>query len=339
MSWALPALAWFLSCLVAVAGMSYILIPALARWGRLDYPTERSSHTRPTLRGGGLAIVLVLSAPILFNQWLLLGDLRKALLFLLAFLLLAGVSWRDDRKSLPVMLRLFAQILAVIAGISASPSIAVLHNSIPLAVSYLVTGLLWIWFINLFNFMDGIDGLSGTETASIGAGVTLVIIATGAMWPMGWLAMALTGAGCGFLIWNWNPAKLFLGDVGSVPLGFLIGFVLLTLAANGQTTAAVILPLYYLVDSTTTLVARAMNREPVWRAHRTHAYQLAAAATSHRRVVTLILALNICLCGLSVISAAADNSLTSAATFVVGLILTVGLVLHFRSIGAPGRSR
>jgi len=121
---------------------------------------------------------------------------------------------------------------------------------------HLFAALAWIWFINLYNFMDGIDGITGVETATIGLGLTLVSLVAGLAAPVAGLGMAMAGAACGFLLWNWTPAKLFLGDVGSVPLGFLAGFLLLYLASEGHLAPAIILPLYYLFDAMATLLRR-----------------------------------------------------------------------------------
>ena len=151
-------------------------------------------------------------------------------------------------------------------------------------------GLGWVWFINLFNFMDGIDGISGVECLGIGLGVAVIAALDGVPSGHGSLGICLAAAAAGFLIWNWHPAKVFMGDVGSVPLGFLIGWLLLDMAAAGAWAPAVILPAYYLADATITLLRRLLRGAAPWQAHRDHFYQQATqAGRSHARVASLTL--------------------------------------------------
>jgi UDP-N-acetylmuramyl pentapeptide phosphotransferase/UDP-N-acetylglucosamine-1-phosphate transferase len=140
------------------------------------------------------------------------------------------------------------------------------------------SALLWVWFINLYNFMDGIDGITVVETLGLGLGIAAVVALAGSA-ADGTVVLALiaAAAAAGFLRWNWHQAKLFLGDAGSVPLGFVMGWLLLGLAARGYWAPALILPLYYLADATLTLLRRIARRERFWQAHRTHFYQRAAA--------------------------------------------------------------
>src|SRR5262249_3508936 len=147
--------------------------------------------------------------------------------------------------------------------------------------------LLWIWWINLFNFMDGIDGLAGSEAAAIGGGLLLFANLSAAADPDLVLpAAVLTGAAVRFLAWDWSPAQIFLGDVGSAPLGYLLGYLLLGFAARGHWKIALILPLYFLADATITLGRRLLRGERVWQAHRDHYYQRAVRhGLSHSAVV------------------------------------------------------
>lgn len=336
---ALIAVAWFAGCMATTWFLVRLLIPRLAAWGRVDRPNERSSHSAPVLRGGGLAVVLVLIPAVAINAWLLADRTLSAPLLLLAgFCGLATISWRDDRKSLPVAVRLAAQIAAVALGFAAMPQLVlVFQGYLPPAADHLVAGLAWVWFINLYNFMDGIDGISGAETASIGVGLVLVVMAAGLAMPIAGLGAAFAGAACGFLLWNWTPARLFLGDVGSIPLGFIAGFALLCLAANGHLVAAVILPLYYLFDATLTLLRRLARGEPVWRAHRSHAYQIAASATSHPAVVRRIIVLNAVLILLALgVAIFAGNAVVAGGGLALALAATGALVAHFRAMGAAG---
>ena len=185
------------------------------------------------------------------------------------------------------------------------------------------SGLLWLWFVNLFNFMDGIDGISGVEAGSVGLGLAAVAVLLG--WPAlpAALALVLAAVAAGFLVWNWAPAKLFLGDVGSVPLGYLLGWLLLSTAAAGQWAVALILPLYYLLDATLTLARRLRRGEKFWRAHREHFYQRAVqGGLGHAAVALRIGLANGGLILLALLAAKGYPWLALAAALgVVGVLL------------------
>jgi len=190
-----------------------------------------------------------------------------------------------------------------------------------------IVGLVWVWAVNLFNFMDGIDGIAGTEAASIGAGLLVfTTFGAGANSVLALLCAALLGGSIGFLVWNWSPARIFLGDVGSAPLGYLLGFLLLGLAARGFWKIALILPLYFLADATITLGRRLLRGERVWQAHREHFYQLAVRrGLSHAAVVKRIIAADVVLigCGWAAENGWGTISLIVAAATVATLLLAL----------------
>ena len=293
-----------------------VLIPILTRREILDRPNERSSHRVPTPRGGGIAVVgSILLAWAVFAR----TESVPSGVFgiVLGAVLLAAVSWLDDLRGLSPVVRLLAQAAAVAVGILVLPG--------PRDLFYLAAiGLVWIWWINLFNFMDGIDGLAGTEAAAIGAGLLLFAsVGAGADSALRTLAAALTGAAIGFLVWNWSPAKIFLGDVGSVPLGYLLGFLLTDLAVRGYWKIALILPLYFLADATITLARRLLRGERVWQAHREHFYQQAVRrGLGHAAVAKRVIAADLMLvaCGW-----AAENGWT--ATALAASAATVAILL------------
>ncbi len=304
-------MSWFLlaaACAV-VAALSWAatwgVLRGLVRFGIYDRPNARSSHERRKPRGGGLALV-----PVLLIAWIAavnwLGEAPPGFWpVLTGAAVLAIVSWIDDIKSLPVVSRLMVQALAVGFGIVAMDGAGPLFQGLlpPLADRFLA-GLLWLWFVNLFNFMDGIDGIAGVEAGSLGLG--LVLVGAVAAWPgvQVTLPALLVAATMGFLVWNWAPAKLFLGDVGSVPLGYLLGWLLLNAAASGAWAPALILPLYYFADATITLIKRGAHGAKVWRAHREHFYQRAVqGGASHGRVAAQVLACNAVLIVLAVAAA------------------------------------
>lgn len=268
-----------------------LLISILTRRRILDHPNERSSHRAPTPRGGGIAVIasLVLAWAVLIAA----GAAPSSVLRIVAgTIFLAVVSWIDDLRGLAPLVRLIAQTVAVAIGLSVLPEP---HGVLPVAS----TGVLWVWWINLFNFMDGIDGLAASEAAAIGAGLLLFASLGASPDPaLRGLAAAVIGAAIGFLVWNWSPARIFLGDVGSVPLGYILGFVLLGLALGGHWKIALILPLYFLADATFTLARRLFRGARVWQAHREHFYQQAVRrGLGHAAVVKRVIAADLLLIG------------------------------------------
>jgi len=303
-------------------------LPALLRRAAvLDRPNERSSHAMPTPRGGGIAVVSAVAA-----AWIVFwaaGVLSVASLAIAAGMLaLAAVSWIDDLKGLPPGWRLIAQVAVVAMGLWALPAGLLFQGWLPPRFDAIAGALAWIWFVNLFNFMDGIDGIAGSEAAAIGVGLVLIAgFGIGRDPGIAALGAVVAAAALGFLVWNWAPAKIFLGDVGSVPLGYVLGFLLLGLAARGWWKAALILPVYFLADATLTLLRRLARGERVWQAHREHFYQRAVQrGLTHDAVVRRVIAADIMLIGCAW---AAENEwgftvLALAALTVAALLAELG---------------
>lgn len=288
---------WSLAAALAVAGGAGTVLalrrvlPWLLRRQILDRPNDRSSHKVPTPRGGGLATTPVITGLLLVLA-LHLGSLPLGLLAGGALALLA-ISWVDDRRGLPALPRFLTHAAAIAVFLVALPvSATVLGGLVSVAFERVLLGLGWLWFVNLTNFMDGIDGITGVETASLGLGVALVATVGGTphasvVVPAGVMVAAV---GAAFLTFNWHPARLFLGDSGSVPFGLVLGGLLLLLALDGQLAAALILPAYYLADATITLGRRALRGEKVWQAHRQHFYQRAVQGGRRHDQVSLVIA-------------------------------------------------
>ena len=324
MNWTLFAVVVVIVFVASFVGTGLIL-RLLKSQAILDHPNERSSHVTPTPKGGGIAVVAAVLAGWVGISW----DTPAAAISLsvaAAALALAAFSWLDDLKGLSPLWRLLGQGVAVAFVLSFTPSVKPFFGGLlPGALDGLAAGLLWLWFINLFNFMDGIDGLAGVETAALGLGIALVAAAAGMSPAFVIYGLALLAGALGFLWWNWHPARIFLGDVGSVPLGFLIGWLLLVLAKNGHWQAALILPLYYLADATITLIRRFLRGEKVWQAHREHFYQQAVIrGLSHADVVRHVLALNLVLVLLAVAAAAGWGWVS-----LIGAVIAVSWLLFF----------
>src|SRR5262245_45908947 len=270
--------------IAAVAAiLSYLGIAAMIGWLRaraLAKPNHRSSHTAPTPQGAGIVIVpaalLTCGVALAVSGAPWPGSAPYAMLVAVAALALTALGFADDTRSLSVAPRLAAQFLAVAGAIALMPSwLRILPESFPLVLERMLTVGAALWFVNLFNFMDGIDLISATETVAITLGIVL-LAALGLVPPAyAILAAALGGAVAGFVPWNTPPARLFLGDAGSIPIGFLLAVLLVHVAGSGLAAAALILPLYYVADATITLMRRLARGERVWQAHREHFYQQA----------------------------------------------------------------
>ncbi len=280
-----------LAVLIGTAWLTGVVMGWLRRRDILDHPVERSSHQVPIPRGGGLALI-----PLVLVAWLVLaamGEAPRGTNAIIAIAaLLAIVSWRDDRSGLGVGWRLATHFAAVALGVLALPDAApVFQGLLPPVVDRLAAVLVWVWFVNLYNFMDGIDGITCTETIFLGLGAAVVwLLADAGAQGAPMLALIAAAGAAGFLCWNWPRAKIFLGDVGSVPLGFMMGWLLLSMASKGLWAPALILPLYYLADATLTLLLRTGRGERIWRAHRQHFYQRALAPDGDHGAVLVLIA-------------------------------------------------
>jgi len=302
----------------------------LLRRDIMDRPNERSSHDTPTPRGGGIGLMTALLPAWIAGAFLFApGPLTTAdWLLPLAAAALAGVSWIDDLRDVGALPRLAAQFAAAIAGVLVLPGL-VFQGLCPPWLDATLAVIGWVWFVNLFNFMDGIDGISGVESIAIAAGVVLTGVVLSIV-PGGMTAQALAvaAATAGFLAWNWHPAKIFLGDIGSVGLGYLLAWLLLALAAMGEWEAALILPLYYLADATITLLRRLARKEKVWQAHREHYYQQAVQnGRSHARVSAAVATTNLALVALALAAAATPDGVFFPVILIFGAaVLVVGLL-------------
>jgi Fuc2NAc and GlcNAc transferase len=291
--------------MVAAAFVVSVLITGLTRKmalsrGVLDLPNERSSHTEPTPRGGGASIVLTTSAALIVLA--ALGALQFDVLMALGGggLAVAAVGFFDDRHTISAKVRIavhFASAGWALAWLGGVPPLQVGHHAVDLGWLGYVLGTLGItWTLNLFNFMDGIDGIAATEAVFIcsAAALLMPVADTASVVPVA--ALTFAAACCGFLVWNWPPARIFMGDIGSGYVGFVIA--VLALVAARENPAAVwiwlILGGVFFVDATVTLLQRLARREAVYEAHRSHAYQwLARRWGSHLRVTLAVLAVNL----------------------------------------------
>jgi UDP-N-acetylmuramyl pentapeptide phosphotransferase/UDP-N-acetylglucosamine-1-phosphate transferase len=354
----LPAVApaVFLGTLVLGAGaaaltalMIVLLRPLLLRYA-LARPNARSLHQAPTPQGGGIAVLGVAClAALLGGLWPIggtapLGEpgLMRLGLVVVAALAMALVGLVDDLRPLPPLPRLVLQLLCVAGVVAALPDGTRVLPFVPLGAERILLVVGGAWFVNLVNFMDGMDWMSVVEMLPITA-VLLLCWACGRLSaPAGLMALGLCGGLAGFAPFNRPVARLFLGDVGSLPIGLLAAFCLFDLAGReggsggpGGLAAAILLPLYYIADSGLTLVWRLKRGDRVWEAHRQHFYQVAVArGLSVRAVLARVLATNLALAGLAGLSLWADAWPAALLLLGLGAGIVAALLVNLRS-GRP----
>lgn len=310
-----------------------LLRPWLARYA-MAQPNSRSSHREPTPQGGGIAVVvatlLVAWGAVAVWPAVVQNQGAEFVAVSAATALLAVVGARDDLRSLPATMRLAMQCVAVGTVIAALPGELQVVPQVPWWIERAGLFLGGVWLVNLVNFMDGVDWMTVAEFVPVtGALVLLGLSGTIGLLPS-LVAAALLGAMIGFAPFNKPVARLFLGDVGSLPLGLLLGWLLLQLAAKGHLAAALILPLYYLADATITLACRITRGEPIWRAHRTHFYQRATDnGFSVTAIVTRVLLVNLALAALAAMTIAAHAALVSLAALAASIAVVSGLLVTF----------
>lgn len=291
----------------AVAGLAFAFALVATWWvrrlalahGMLDQPNERSSHVVPTPRGGGIAIVSasLLALGALFACGIV--DVQLALALALGGGAVAFVGFLDDRRSLPASLRALVHVIAAAGAVTllgGLPPLQIGSRLVDLGfMGDLLAVVAVVWTVNLFNFMDGIDGIAGSEAVFVAlAGAALCALA-GVAPAAAAGALVVGAASLGFLVWNWPPARIFMGDVGSGYVGFAIAVI--ALAATREAPAALfqwwILGGVFFVDATVTLLRRIVRGERFLLAHRTHAYQWVVRRwRSHGTVTIAVLLLN-----------------------------------------------
>ena len=321
------------SAAIATAALLALLRPMLARVA-LAAPNARSSHRQPTPQGGGIAVIAVtiaISAIAVFGTSTFPSGIAERLLPVFgAALLLAAVGALDDIFSLGTVPRLVVQGIAVAIVLAALPADL---RVVPWLPEWLERGLLFgggVAFVNIVNFMDGIDWMMVVEVVPITVGVALI----GALVPLPPeaipVSLALGGAMIGFAPFNRPVARLFLGDVGSLPIGLLLGWLLALVASAGHLAAAIVLPLYFIADATVTMLRRLRAGERLWEAHRTHFYQRAGDnGFSTTQIVARVFAVNVGLVALAVTSVVVPSRATCIGAVAVACALVAWVMASF----------
>src|SRR5262245_3200344 len=288
--------------------------------GTLDHPNERSLHTEPTPRSGGMAILVSILVGLLVaaigyaihpppKGFLPKGLSSESVWIVVSIVLITTVSFYDDRKSLPIGLRFIVQATAafiVVWGVGLSMNSIRIPGVGPVSLGWYagpVSILFLLWMTNLYNFMDGMDGFAGGMT-SLGFGF-LTYLSWKANHPFMLLITAVVSmSAVGFLFHNFPPARIFMGDVGSIPIGFTAGTLMLLGIRDGLFDFWVPMLIFspFILDATVTVLRRAWRRHRVWEAHREHYYQrLVLSGWSHRRTVLVEYLVMLCSGGLALL--------------------------------------
>jgi UDP-N-acetylmuramyl pentapeptide phosphotransferase/UDP-N-acetylglucosamine-1-phosphate transferase len=319
------------SAMLMCIALIIFLRPVFKRYA-LARPNARSSHTIPTRQGGGIAVVaatIVVSVGILYTASDKAGTIPLAIVFS-AVVLIAIVGTVADIYPDYVVPRSLLQAIAVAAVIFSLPDGLRVAPLLPWWVERALLVFGGLWFVNLVNFMDGLDWMTVAEVVPVSAAVAAIGLQD--MLPP-WaivVSLALCGAMIGFAFFNRPVARLFLGDVGSLPIGLMLGWLLVLVAGNGAPVAAILLPLYYLADATITLLRRVLNGEKVWQAHRSHFYQ---RATDHGltviQIVRRVFVVNLLLAALALATVLRPSREFDIGALIAGAVLVAWLLLSF----------
>ena len=315
---------------VISAVMIKLIRPKLLKHA-LAKPNARSSHQIPTPQGAGIAVIAatLTIAGVALAYISDAGSSFPAVLFGAA-LFMAALGFADDIKPVPVLPRLLLQAIAVGAIVLTSPSDLRIAPSVPFWIERGLLVLAGLWFVNLVNFMDGLDWMTVAEVVPITAALALLGLFGELPLMAAIVAAALCGAMIGFAPFNRPVASIFLGDVGSLPIGLLLGWCLLQLAWHQHLAAALLLPLYYLADASVTLLRRLMRREPFWIAHRSHFYQRATDnGFTVMQVVSEVVTLNLALAALAAFSIKAPTSAATALLIALGAAAVGSTMFRF----------
>jgi Fuc2NAc and GlcNAc transferase len=294
--------------------------------GSVVIPNERSSHSVPTPSGGGLGVAVGLIGGIIALNSVVPLALPIFIALIAGGTLVAAVGWIDDMWNVPATIRMFVYGIAALLALTFLGPLSGISTGfgfLPFGIfGTVITFLVIVWASNLYNFMDGIDGLVGSGTMVLGIVLSILLFLGGAV-DLAPIALIIAASSAGFLVWNWPPAKIFMGDSGSVLIGYTFSVLAIIAALRGAVPLLISAMLFspYIVDTTATTLRRMRNRERWYAAHRTFSYQLAVMhGRTHRRVSVALIGI------LLVVSGATIVAFYFPATRVVLFIMTYVLL-------------
>jgi UDP-N-acetylmuramyl pentapeptide phosphotransferase/UDP-N-acetylglucosamine-1-phosphate transferase len=328
-----PDFVSWLAVIAASAGLSALLIlilkPLLVRYV-LAHPNARSSHTTVTPQGAGLAVMA--SLIIICAMALLLKAVPPPSLLpvLVGAAILTVVGGLDDAHALAVSWRLLAQTLVAATIVLLLPQdFRLLPNLLSLGVERALMVLGIVGFVNAINFLDGLDWMTVAQVVPMTLGVAILCWLGVVPQSVGLLGLVLLGATLGFAVFNKHPAQIFLGDAGSLPIGFVLAYMLIYVA-EAHIASGLLLALYSLTDATVTLGRRLVNKERVFSAHKSHFYQRAVAhGLRVPQVTARVFALGLALMGLAIVAALARSLAVDFAALGLGATVTGFVLFNF----------
>jgi Fuc2NAc and GlcNAc transferase len=302
-----------------------------------DLPNDRSSHVNPTPRGGGLGIIVAVLLCCIIGiayHWI---DTRLGLLVAFASLCLAGIGWADDAINLRASRKLLGQFATGFIIIAAvNWNVLTLSNLFLGALGLLV----FVWLTNLYNFMDGIDGIAGVQTMVACVGSLIIFPNDQTPFGMNLILVSLLAASAGFLVFNWPPASIFMGDVGSATIGAIFATLILAQTSVANINALEVALVWFILlspfvmDATLTLLRRAIRGDRLSQAHRSHAYQRAARYLQSHKKVTLAYGMFGLVFCIPMAIVAKQSSFASLLAGAITVLVEVCIFLYFGA-GSP----
>jgi UDP-N-acetylmuramyl pentapeptide phosphotransferase/UDP-N-acetylglucosamine-1-phosphate transferase len=315
-----------------IAVLSIILcIPILKKIGMVDNPSQRRAHKNPTIRGGGVAFVIAFIATFYFVA--VFSEAKNISFFILIPVTILGiVSFSDDAKGMPILVRLLVHFIAAYLCIKFYlGNNLIFRGEISPNIDFFLSVISLAAFINIYNFLDGIDGISAFESIHLSmTAIILCIIREKVIINVDivfYISSILLGCSIAFLLFNWHPAKIFMGDVGSTFLGLLHGLNLIIIAASSERLflAASIASLYYISDGGITILIRLMKGEKIWLPHLNHFFQQAVRkGMSHKEVV-----LKIGLCNFILMILSVSSLYVPHLAIILSIITVTYTLVHF----------
>ena len=324
----------FLSFLLSfIFLLSYIEVAK--KFKIVDKPDERRNHKGELVRGGGIILIfMTIASSLLLMRYNNIANSAQMLQILTIFGILGLLFFIEDVRSLRRSLRFALQFIAAILASLICQERVIVFTNLPYLLNIIIVVIGWIWFMNLYNFMDGIDGITATNTIFFATSVLFLIsvLNLNSCFDIELFCLAVIPIFLAFLILNWSPSKLILGDSGSIAFGFLFGYIFLSFASYIGLLVPILLCSYYLCDSSITLIKRIAAKENILHPHSKHFFQIALrGGLTAKQICLTIFLLNICLFSISYMLITKHTPYTVTLGIFLGIILNVTLLKYFYS--------
>ncbi len=325
----------FFSAFVAAFILILSYIDIAKKYGIVDKPDARRNHIGELVRGGG--IVLLLCSIVTYIAYLHFYEMgivmTKGLKILLISLILGLIFFIEDIRQIRRSIRFFTQILCAVLGAIACKDAVVIFE-IPYILNFILVVIGWVWFMNLYNFMDGIDGITASNTLFFLFAIILIVanIAGGTALELKWVCVWIIPAFLAFLLLNWHPSRIIIGDSGSIAFGFILGYIFLELSSLVGLVIPIILCSYYLLDSGITIASRLLKKEDITTPHSKHFFQIAVrGGLKPNQICYTIMCANIANFGLTYMLLLRNNTLNITLSIALCGIINACILRFFYS--------